>query len=225
MTRVAITTDRFEEVASHYRRVGLEPVWLPCIRVEPADDGVVAQAQVAASVADLVLISSVRTLDLLWPNGSMPAVEVGAVGERTAAAVERRGGRVVVVGRSGLADLVVRAADRLGSSRIVFPHAAGSDRAALNTLRQKATDLREFVVYRTGAVAPGPGPVRAAAFASPSAVEGWLLSRDLDGLAVGVIGPTTREAVARRRQPDVTALQPSHHALAQALASFLEVTV
>jgi len=225
VTRVAITTDRFEKAASSYRRVGLEPVSLPCIRVQAAEDVVLAQAREAASMADLVLISSVRTLDVLWPNGSMPPLKVGAVGERTAAAVKAQGGRVMFLGRSGLADLVEIAADRLGSSRVVFPHAAGSDRVALKMLRQRATDLLEFDVYQTVPVAPGSAPVQAAIFASPSAVEGWLLSRDFDGLVVGVIGPTTWKAAARRRPPEVMASQPIHRALAQALASYLEVTV
>lgn len=225
MTRVAVTTDRFTAAAVAFDRVGLEPVSLPCIRVEPADEGVVAQAREAASLADLVLISSVRTLDVLWPNGSMPAVEVGAVGESTAAAVKARGGRVLLLGRSGLADLVELAADRLASSRVVFPHAAGSDPVILKALGERALDYRGYEVYRTLPVAPGSAQARAAVFASPSAVEGWLLSRDFDGLVVGVIGPTTRQAVARHRPPEVVAPQPSYEALAQAVASYLEVPV
>lgn len=225
MIRVAITTDRFEGAAPTYRRVGFEPVSLPCIRVEPADEEMLAQAREAASAANLLIISSVRTLDLLWPNGSMPAVEVAAVGEKTAAAVKARGGRVLLLGRAGLADLAKQAADRLDSSQVVFPHAVGSDPVALQALREWATNLRAFDVYRTVPVAPESAPVAAAAFASPSAVEGWLLSRDFDGLAVGVIGPTTWEAVARHRPPEVVASQPSHHALAQTLASYLEVAV
>ncbi|MGI8516951.1 MAG: uroporphyrinogen-III synthase [Acidimicrobiia bacterium] len=225
MTRVAVTTDRFSEAAVAFERVGLEPVSLPCIRVHAADAGVLAQAREAASIADLVLISSVRTLDVLWPHGSMPALEVGAVGERTAAAVRARGGRVVLMGRSGLADLAEQAADRLGSSRVVFPHAAGSDPGARELLSDRAIDFRAFEVYRTVPVAPEFAPVAAAVFASPSAVEGWLLSRAFDGLIIGVIGPTTRKALTRYRMPEVMAPQPSHHSLAQALASYLEVAV
>jgi len=223
--RVAITTDHFEPAALAFRRFGLEPVWLPCIRVEPANQEVLTQAREAASSADLLMISSVRTLDLLWPDGSMPAVEVAAVGERTAAGVAARGGRVVLSGGSGLADLTELAADRLTVSRIVFPHAAGSDPLALDTLREQGSDLLEFEVYRTVPMAPKSTRVEAAAFASASAVEGWLLSRDFDGIAVGVIGPTTRAAVARHRPPEVVAPEPSHQALAHALASYLEVAV
>ena len=225
MIRVAITTDRFRAAAPDFRRLGLEPVGLPCIRVEPSDPGVLAQIRQAASLADFLVITSVRTLDILWPNGSMPAVEVGAVGERTAAAVAARGGRVVFLGRSGLAHLAQQMPGRLISSRVVFPHAVGSDQVALELLRARATHLREFEVYRSVPVAPGSAPVDAAAFASPSAVEGWHLSRALDGIVVGVIGPTTREAVAQHRPPDVMAARPSYRSLAQALASHLEVAV
>lgn len=225
MIRVAITTDRFEGAATPFRRQGLDPVWLPCFRVEPATAAELTRARQAASVADLLLISSVRTLELLWPGGSMPAIEVAAVGESTAAAVAARGGRVVVVGTAGLADLAEQTSDRLASVRVAFPHAAGSDPVALGTIRELATDLRELEVYRTIPVAPESTEVRAVAFGSPSAVEGWLLSRDFDGLVVGVIGLTTWEAVAGHRLPDVLAPQPSHQALAQALASYLEVAV
>jgi uroporphyrinogen-III synthase len=225
VTRVGVTTDRFAEAAAAFALVGLEPVSLPCIQVVPASDQVLAQAREAASMADLLLISSVRTLEVLWPNGAMPGVEVAAVGARTAAAVEARGGQVSLLGRAGLADLVERAADRLVSSRVVFPHAAGSDPEALGSLAERAINLRAFEVYRSHLVAPGPDPVQAVVFASPSAVEGWLLSRALDDLVVAVIGPTTWAAVARHRPPEVMAPQPSHRALARALASYLEVAV
>lgn len=225
MIRVAITTDRFEGAASSFRPLGLDPVRLPCIRVEPADAGLLARAREAALAADLLLITSVRTLDLLWPDGSLPAVEVAAVGERTAAAVKARGGRLVLSGRVGLADLAALTAERLTSVRVAFPHAAGADPVALEAIRARAIDLQEFEVYRTVPVAPGSTRVGAVAFGSPSAVEGWLLFRDFDGLVVGVIGPTTWEAVARHRPPEVVAAQPSYQALAHSLATYLEVAV
>ena len=225
MIRVAITTDRFEEVAPFFRRLGLEPVWLPCIRLGRADDVVLARAREAASSAELLLISSSRTLDLLWPDGSMPAVDVAAVGEQTAAAVEAWGGRVILSGRSGLTHLVAQMTDRLASSRVVFPHAAGTDPMTLERIREQATNLDEFEIYRTVAVAPESTQVQAAVFGSPSAVDGWLISRDFDRLVVAVIGPTTWEAVARHRPPEVVAAQPTYQALARSLSSYLEVAV
>jgi uroporphyrinogen-III synthase len=223
--RVAITTDRFEGAASYFRPLGLGPVRVPCIRVEPAGADLLDRAREAALAADLLLITSVRTLDLLWPEGSMPAVEVAAVGERTAAAVQARGGRVVLTGQAGLAELALQTAERLASVRIAFPHAAGSDPVALGAIRAQAIEVQDFEVYRTIPVAPGSTRVEAVAFGSPSAVEGWLLSRDFDGLVIGVIGPTTWEAVARHRPPEVVAAQPSYQALAHSLATYLEVAV
>ena len=67
-------------------------------------------------------------------------------------------------------------------------------------------------------------PVEAISFASPSAVQGWLITRDLDDVVVGVIGQTTAAAVARIRPPDAVATRPSHKALALALTDHLEKT-
>jgi uroporphyrinogen-III synthase len=230
--RVAITTDRFAVAAAPFRVVGLYPVPMPCIRIEAADPSLLDQARTAAAGADLLLISSARTIDLLWPD-SMPAVEVAAVGSQTAATISARGGRVVLCGRAGLADLAVRVRGRWHDSKVVFPHGAiatgspdeGPGHLALaRTIEAGGGDLQEFVIYRTTSQAPGPDPVEAAVFASPSAVAGWRLSRSLDGLVVGAIGRTTRESLAVHGNVDVLAPRPTHQALAKALASYLEVT-
>jgi uroporphyrinogen-III synthase len=220
---VAITTDRFEEASRPFRQLGLEPVGLPCIRVEAAAAACLDQAREASRAAGLLVVSSVRTLDLLWPKRPMPAVPVAAVGDRTAAAVKERGGHVVTVGRAGLAELAAEAAELLAARKTVFPHAEGADLLGLAALRKLATDLLEFEVYRTVPVAPGFTRVLAAAFGSPSAVEGWLLSRHLDDLVIGVIGSTTARAVGRHRSPEVIAPHPTYQALARSLASYLEV--
>jgi uroporphyrinogen-III synthase len=55
-------------------------------------------------------------------------------------------------------------------------------------------------------------------FASPSAVEGWTLSRSLD-LAVVAIGPTTCGALERAgHPPDLVADDPAFAALARSIA-------
>jgi uroporphyrinogen-III synthase len=92
-------------------------------------------------------------------------------------------------------------------------------------LRSLVSDLDEQEIYRAVPVAPKPTPVHAVVFASPSAVTGWLLGRTFEDVVVGVIGPTTRAAVARYRVPEVVAPEPSHHSLARALTSYLEVSV
>ena len=232
MTRVAITTDRFDVAHRPFRRYGLEPVPLPCIRIEPAIADVLEAARRAAALCDLLLITSGRTVDMLWPNGPMPPAPVAAVGQRTAAAVEARGGRLAVVGRAGMADLMDQLGTKLETAAIVFPHAGRtsmttdnptSRSTALDTLRGRAGNLDEYEIYHTASVSPGADDVTAAAFASPSAVAGWHLSRSFDALVIGVIGSTTRDAVAAHRPPNVVAPRPSHDALARAMATYLEV--
>jgi uroporphyrinogen-III synthase len=226
LIRVAITSDRLEGAAPFYRGAGFDPVWLPCIKLEPAPDDVLARAREAVLEADVVILSSARTVDLLWPHHPIPSIDVIAVGEATATAVTGRGGRVILSGDAGLAGLAAKAGTQLeAASRVVFPRSAHSDPVALRTFRDLAPSLVEFEVYRTQPIAPEKSEVRAVAFASPSAVEGWHLTRNLDGLVVGVIGATTLAAAARYRHPDVVASHPSHRVLAQALASHLEVKV
>jgi uroporphyrinogen-III synthase len=231
--RVAITTDRFESAGSSFHRYGMEPVSLPCVRIEPAAADVLAEARMAADLCDLLVITSARTVDLLWPNGSMPSSPVAAVGQRTAASVAAHGGRLVLAGRGGLADLIDQLGNSLDTCAVVFPHAGGprsdpynspSLEAAFDTLRGRAANLVEFEIYQTRSLSPGSDAVAAVAFSSPSAVQGWHLSRSLDTLVIGVIGSTTRLAVAAHRPPDVVAPQPSHDALARAMASHLEVS-
>ena len=232
MTRVAITTDRFESAGRPFRRFGLEPVALPCIRIEPAGADVLAEARRAAAACDLLVITSVRSVDLLWPD-SIPNSPVAAVGERTAAAVTARGGRVVVAGRAGLDDVIERLDNLLEGAGVVFPHAGGfwsnpdtspALLTAVESLRGRAASLTEFEVYRTTSLPPGADEVAAVAFSSPSAVAGWHLSRSFDSLVIGVIGSTTRLAVSVHRKPEVVAPLPSHDALARAMASYLEVS-
>jgi uroporphyrinogen-III synthase len=225
VTRVAITTDRFDSVASEYLGVGLEPLPVPCVDVVVAVEGVLTRAREAASHADLMLITSPRTVELLWPEGGMPPTGVVTVGATSAVAVETAGGRVVATGRSGLADLLDGAADVLGAARVVFPHAAGTDTGLVARLRSLVSDLDDQEIYGAVPVAPESTLVDAVVFASPSAVTGWLLARDFEDVVVGVIGPTTRAAVARYREPEVVAPEPSHHSLARALRSYLEVSV
>jgi uroporphyrinogen-III synthase len=223
--RVALTTDRFDSVAPLYIEAGLAPIWLPCVQVEPASDDALDRAREAAARAGIIILSSARSVDWLWPQGRVPEVDVVAVGTATARAITERGGRVVLTGDSGLAELAAKASTRLASDHVVFPRSADTDPGALRLVRQLAPELLEFEIYHIQPIAPENDEVRAVAFASPSAVVGWHLGRDLVGLLAGVIGATTAAAVSRYRRPDVVAPSPSHRALARALASHMEVKV
>lgn len=225
MRRVAITSDRFAAVASEYAGLGLDPVSLPCIEVVPVPPAEIAGAREAAARTELLIVTSPRLVSLLWPEGRMPPVDTAVVGPSTEATVTRAGGVVTLVGGAGLARLVELLEGRTAGRRVMIAHAEGSDPAAMSALRQLVPDLEEHVVYRSVPISPPAVPVDAVAFASPSAVTGWSLSRGFEDVVVGAIGSTTAAAVARHRQPDAVADQPSHRALATAIASFMEVNV
>jgi uroporphyrinogen-III synthase len=223
--RVGVTSDRFDAIAPGYADAGLEPVSLRCVQIQSAPPGDIAYVRDRATRADLLMITSPRVVSLLWPDGHMPEVDTAVVGRSTASSVEQAGGRVTQVGDVGLARLVELTAGHLEGRRVMIAHAEGSDPAAMARLRDIAPDLEEHPVYRAVPVAPGADPVDAVAFASPSAVKGWGLSRSFDDLVVGAIGATTAAAIARHREADVIAERPSHLNLAQTIASFMEVNV
>ncbi len=193
--RVAITvaaadSDRVTGLA---RRAGLDPVVTPCIEIEPCR----APGEISADDADWILVTSTRTVELLWPD-VVPAVPFIAVGARTADAVRRRKGSVAVEAAGSVAaltphlDTVV-----MPSAKVLFPRASGADPSTAARLRRRGVSVDDPVVYRVHPVAPPTDPVTAVAFGSPSAVEGWLSGRSLANVLVGAIGPTTAKAVER----------------------------
>lgn len=224
--QVAITTssDRFERWAEHFRDAGLEPVPLPCIEVRPADNDELARARAACQAADLVLVTSSRAVEVLWPDGELPRVSFAAVGGPTAHAVSAAGGLVEVVGEGGGDDLVDELAGRIHGLHVVFPRAVGGDPKRAARLAEAGAVIEEFLVYGAAPLAPGPDPVDAVVFGSPSAVEGWLLSRTLDEVqAIGAIGDTTAAALAEQGvDPDVVPDVPVINRLAAGLSRALE---
>jgi uroporphyrinogen-III synthase len=220
--RVAITTapDRMEDVAARFAATGLTPVPSPCVAIEAAPVDVMDEVRSAIADDAVLVLSSARTLDLI---GSIPdAVAAFVVGGVTAAAVVDAGGRVEFQGNGGINELARLAP--LDGRTVVFPHAAGTDAEAIELIRSRAGSLFERTVYRTVPIAPGDDRVEAAAFGSPSAVDGWLQQRTLDGLLIGAIGVTTAAALERAgHRPDVVASRPDFGVLAAEMASHLEV--
>lgn len=219
MRRVAVTTsaDAAEPVAAAAARFGLTPVLLPCIEVTPAPEHVLAEARREAKVADLMVITSARTVSLLWPERSMPPTPVGAVGDATAHAVEEAGGVVVATGTGGGEDLVRRL--EVGGRRVLHPGAAGAAASTAAALTAAGAEIIEMAVYEVAPVGPGPDPVDAAMFGSPSAVFGWISRRSLDDLILGAIGSTTAAALRDLGATEVVVpLRPGVDLLARQLA-------
>jgi len=201
--RVAVTTarDSADLQAVALREAGLIPVILPCIEVQGGDDP--AAVRRAVDDAEMLVITSARTVRILWPGGGMPQVPVAAVGPSTAKAVKAAGGRVSFVGTGGASELVSLIADRVRNIHVVFPQARDADPATAVRLRNVGATVETPVAYRTVPVSPGPDPVEAALFGSPSAVAGWTSARTLDGILAVAMGTTTAGALVEGGAADI----------------------
>lgn len=222
--RLALTTtrDRSRQLVDKVAGLGLEPVVLPCIELIPGSDTVIETARDESSRSDWLLLTSPRTVHELWPERGMPKTKVAAVGQATAEAIRDAGGRVAVVGDGGARDLVHRISRMVAGQTVFFPHAADADRSTIDILEDAGATVRTKVVYEIRPVSPPGDPIDAIAFGSPTAVTGWFLSRDLDGLAIGVIGETTAAAVASHGyQFDVMPPSPSFGELTRLMAGHL----
>lgn len=215
--RVGVTTssDRFAEVASSFRRRGFDPVNLPCIAVQPASPDQLEAIRRLALGADRILVTSARAVRVVWP-ATAPEIPFLSIGTATSAAIRDAGGSIDVEGDGGAARLL-DLVDPAGL-RIVFPHAEAADPGVVARLRAAGAIVDARVAYRTIPIAPARTRVDAVAFGSPSAVEGWTLSRSLAGLTVVSIGATTAAAVvAHGGSADVLADQPGFEEMAAAL--------
>lgn len=225
MTRVAVTTtpDAAHRLSDPLREVGLEPVELPCIRTVPASDETRCFIRQAAPGADWIVVTSRRAVELMWPEGDMPpGPAVAAVGPATADAVVRAGGSVSVVGGGGAARLADLIESRVPGATVVFPHARAADPDTITRLQEAGADVVAAPAYDTEPIPPGDDQVDAVLFGSPSAVEGWMMSRSLDGLIIGAMGETTAAALEEAGHPaEVVPAHPGFHALVSALADHL----
>lgn len=224
MPRIALTTtpDRAARLAPLCEDHGLEPVRLPCIEFVPADENVLDPARRRVTQADWLVVTSSRAISALWPNGEMPDVPVAAVGPATAQAVRAAGGRPVVVGGGGADELIDLIAERLSGVSVVFAHAECAGAATIEALESAGASVDARAVYEIRPVPPTADPVDAVAFGSPTAVRGWHLSRDLEGLVVGAIGETTAGALAGfAAAPDVEPPHPSFERLIAGMAEHL----
>jgi uroporphyrinogen-III synthase len=124
---------------------------------------------------------------------------------------------VTVEGTAGADDLV--ALMGANGQRIVFPHARAADMSTATELEVGGATVIAAPAYDTIPIAPGDATVDAALFGSPSAVEGWTISRHLHGLVVGAMGATTATALRMRGVDDpVVPDRPGVDELTAALA-------
>ena len=223
VSRVAVTTtaERGRKLVPELESHGMEAILLPCIEVVPASSELRQEARRAASDADWIVVTSSRAVTSVWPHGGMPEVAVAAVGRATADAVEQAGGVVQVVGGGGAGELIQGL--NLAGAVVVHPHGSRADGSLVAEMERMGARVSAFPVYHTRSIPPGAEQVEAAIFGSPSAVAGWLLSRQLDGLVVAAIGKTTDQALQEHGvEADVMPTIPSYETLIPLLADHLK---
>lgn len=219
---ITSTIDRAIHLSRVAAEEGLEPVMLPCIDIRSAPQEVLDQARSLAERADLILVTSSRAVNSIWPDGGMPSVTAAAVGPTTSVAVEESGGSVGFVGDGGAESLLQRLQGQLDGRHVFFPHATGADMKTVETLEEMGADVSVLAVYETRPLPPGPDPVEAVVFGSPSAVLGWSLSRNFDGLVLGAIGSTTAAAIVDQgHEVDVIPRRPDFELLIAQVAKRL----
>jgi uroporphyrinogen-III synthase len=209
-------------MAAELVAVGLRPLALPCVRIQQAADADLARARASAEEADLVVLTSSRALDVLWPNGPIPATPIAMLTPAGAARVEERGGRVAHVGTGNPSDFTAYLVRKVAGQRVAYPHAEGVDPRVIVSLADAAGELVAVPVYGWIPQGPQQDPVEAAVFESSMAVDGWMETRDLSEIVAAAIGPATAAALRRYgRGPDILMRRPHFEMLAETLASAL----
>ncbi len=201
------TSDRIRTLMPEVSRLGFDPVSLPCILVDAVPGG---SEKLAAAVddADALVVTSARTVAMLVPGG-LPPLPIIAVGPETAAAAEEAGGTVVWVGSNGVRHVADEAGHLLQGGRIILAGASNTAHESATALEIAGSSVVSIELYTTVPIAPPHDAVDAVIFGSPTAVTGWLISRELSGLLLGAIGPTTAAALRGNGvEPDVVPDRP-----------------
>ena len=206
MIRVGLTGagDSLEEAAEECRRLGMQPVLLPCIAVTAAATDVIDEFRNVARAADWIVLTSARAVTIVWPDASLPMVPVAAVGKATARAAAAAGGRIEITGDQGGKDLMNRLGPRIDRALVAYPHAALTAFDLVGSMTKAGARVKHEAVYAIDPIPPAGDPVDAVVFGSPSAVKGWCAARTLDGLVVAVTGLTTAASVEAAGYPTLT---------------------
>ncbi len=207
--RLGLTTtlDMINTLIPEASRLGFDPVPLPCIRVDVVPGGI-ERFDATASTADALVFTSARAATMLAP-ARMPSIPIIAVGSETAAAAREAGWDVTWVGSVGVEQLVCDAGHLLRGRKIVLAGASNMARESAAALELAGSSVVSVELYTTVSVAPADDPVDAVVFGSPTAVTGWCISRELSGLLIGAIGPTTAASLRSHGvEPDVVPDRP-----------------
>lgn len=212
--------DQASDLDAALRGRGAEPVSFPCIAIVPAeDDGPLRAAWTSLRAGDydwLIFTSAnaVRAFASVGERLKIPSdVRICAIGPGTVGSLR------AILNRS--ADLVpsdhcaagmLAAIDAKPSERVLLPASSLARTELVDGLRRRGVDVDVVVTYRTavgsGGVDLAPmiagGAIDALAFASPSAVDGFVTRLESENAAldrarrlpIGCIGRTTANRAA-----------------------------
>lgn len=226
------------------RAAGGSVVHWPCIRfADPENPSRMRRAVARGDEFDWVVLSSPRAArrwlaalaETSFPTGPTPAIAV--VGPATARVVRDAGRDPAVTAEeysgAGLVETLA-AATPLAGARVLFPAADRASDVIPRGLERYGAAVERVVAYRTLVTPPDPSVVREAvdadrvhvvAFASPSAVDGFLggfadsASFDpRERLRAAAIGPTTGAALRAHGWPATVADEASLDDLVAACA-------
>jgi uroporphyrinogen III methyltransferase / synthase len=229
-----------EEGNRQLRRLGANVLDVPVIEIQPPEDsGPLEKALGELAVYDWLLFTSAnavtRFFDALFASGRDARAiraKVGAIGVKTAAALEGRGIRPDRVAEQAVAEGVVKAfaSESLAGARVLLPRAAVGRDVIPVEFRKRGARVDVVPVYRTGV--PEESVARLAAvqavdwvtFTSSSTVKNFLAlggRRLLDGGAKAVsIGPATSETM--RAHEIAIAREAGEHTMDGVIAAILE---
>jgi uroporphyrinogen-III synthase len=217
--RLGLTTtlDRATSLMPAVAALGFEGIALPCISVKTTPGGVQAFSA-ALQNADVLVFTSARAVAIVAQVG-LPDIDVLVVGSETAAAIEKLGWPAPRVGSQGIQYLVDEARGLLEGRRVVVAGARKMVESGAVALAKLTAHVTIVELYTTTSVAPPREHVDAVVFGSPSAVDGWHLTRKLSGMLVGAVGQTTAGALRRLGiEPDVIPEFPSYMNTVERLA-------
>jgi uroporphyrinogen-III synthase len=214
VVRAAHQSDR---LSGRLRAVGLEPVTIPVIAMEPPSDGGVALRAALGHQYDWVVYTSSNAVAAAHDAGDVQASKVAVVGPGTAEAVRLRGVTVALEASISTADGLLEALAAVASGTALLPLAAGARPNLALGLRDRGWAVTAVEAYRTVPRVPSSAELDLARgcdailFTSSSSVTSWMdVCSTIDTPAVVVsIGPQT-SATAQAAGLEVTAEAHPH---------------
>jgi uroporphyrinogen-III synthase len=223
--------------------IGAHVIWLPTIRIAPADDPAPLDAAVQRALAGSyawIVFTSANAVDPVTDRLPDPptGTRIAAVGPATAAVLVARGWRVDRIPQLHTAEALVGILDDVAGRRILFPKADIARPTIETGLTERGASVDAVIAYRTLPAEPDPAAlaevrrgVDVAVFTSGSAVRAFaaMVGRQpADGLRrarVACIGPeTARAAVDVGLTVDIVPTEHTIPGLIAAIAADLAMT-